>query len=119
MAIRTCVVALLLLAVAAPVSAQRKPAPEAEVCKNCHADYVQSYFETKHGQVGNVKGPDCQTCHGNADAHADCDEQDQEEQYPADADGRFRRKLSALFQCRGRHEADKCEQQTEALLDDA
>ena len=69
MAIRTCVLALLLLAVAAPVSAQRKPAPEAEVCKNCHADYVQSYFETKHGQVGNVKGPDCQTCHGNADAH--------------------------------------------------
>ena len=57
MAIRTCVLALLLLAVAAPVSAQRKPAPEAEVCKNCHADYVQTYFETKHGQVGNVKGP--------------------------------------------------------------
>lgn len=38
-------------------------------CKTCHAEYVDSYQKTKHGQAGNVKGPDCQTCHGNGDAH--------------------------------------------------
>ena len=69
MATTKCVVALLLLWVVVPAAAQRTPAPEAAVCKNCHADYVESYLETKHGQAGNVKGPDCQTCHGNADAH--------------------------------------------------
>jgi DmsE family decaheme c-type cytochrome len=40
-----------------------------EVCKGCHADYVQSYLAHRHGQAGNVRGPDCQTCHGNAEAH--------------------------------------------------
>ena len=35
-----------------------------EVCKGCHAAYVESYLATKHGQKGNVKGPDCVTCHG-------------------------------------------------------
>ena len=45
--------------------AQPQPkAPEAEICKNCHADYVESYFTTKHGQTGNVAGPTCTTCHG-------------------------------------------------------
>ena len=48
----------------------RTPSPESEVCKNCHADHVASYFETKHGQSGNLKGPDCQTCHGTALEHA-------------------------------------------------
>jgi DmsE family decaheme c-type cytochrome len=73
--VRISVAALLLLLWAvAPASAQapaaqRKPAPEAAVCQNCHADYVESYMATKHGQAGNLKGPDCQTCHGNADAH--------------------------------------------------
>jgi DmsE family decaheme c-type cytochrome len=50
--------------------AQRTVAPEAEVCKGCHADYVESYAATKHGQAGNLKGPDCQTCHANALEHA-------------------------------------------------
>jgi hypothetical protein len=49
---------------------QRVRAPEAEACKGCHADYVQSYLETKHGQHGNVKGPNCAACHGEVDAHA-------------------------------------------------
>ncbi|HEY8250996.1 MAG TPA: DmsE family decaheme c-type cytochrome [Burkholderiales bacterium] len=68
----TAVAAGLLLGIApasAQAPAQRKPAPEAAVCQNCHADYVESYLKTKHGQGGNLKGPDCQTCHGNADAH--------------------------------------------------
>ena len=62
-------VAALLIGAAAPAAAQRTPAPEAQICQNCHADYVESYLATKHGQAGNLKGPDCQTCHGNADAH--------------------------------------------------
>ena len=53
----------------AQAPAKRTPAPEAAICVNCHADYVESYLKTKHGQVGNVKGPDCQTCHGNAEQH--------------------------------------------------
>jgi DmsE family decaheme c-type cytochrome len=55
------------LALASIAFAQPQPqpkAPEAEVCKNCHADYVESYFTTKHGQAGNVAGPTCTTCHG-------------------------------------------------------
>jgi DmsE family decaheme c-type cytochrome len=51
-------------------AAQRSVAPEAETCKGCHADYVETYAATKHGQAGNVKGPDCQTCHANALEHA-------------------------------------------------
>lgn len=51
-------------------SAQRTVAPESEVCKACHAPYVESYESTKHGQKGNVRGPDCQTCHVNALEHA-------------------------------------------------
>jgi DmsE family decaheme c-type cytochrome len=74
MVIRTAAACIAALAItSAPALAQapapRKPAPEAEVCKNCHADYVESYFKTKHGQGGNQRGPDCQTCHGNADQH--------------------------------------------------
>ena len=46
------------------VAQQRSVAPEAEICKNCHAPYVESYLETKHGQTGNQKGPDCVSCHG-------------------------------------------------------
>jgi DmsE family decaheme c-type cytochrome len=41
-----------------------------EVCKACHAPYVESYLTTKHGQGGNLKGPDCQACHANALEHA-------------------------------------------------
>jgi DmsE family decaheme c-type cytochrome len=74
MVIRTAAACIAAFAISsapalAQAPAQRKPAPEAEVCKNCHADYVESYFRTKHGQGGNQRGPDCQTCHGNADAH--------------------------------------------------
>ena len=47
----------------------RTVAPEAEMCKGCHAVYVETYAATKHGQQGNVKGPDCQTCHANAAQH--------------------------------------------------
>ncbi len=52
---------------AAPV---RTVAPEAEICKGCHEPYVASYLTAKHGQQGNQKGPDCQTCHANALEHA-------------------------------------------------
>jgi DmsE family decaheme c-type cytochrome len=63
--------ALGLIAAAPSASAQRSVAPEAEVCKNCHADYVAVYMQTKHGQSGNARGPDCLTCHGqNALEHA-------------------------------------------------
>jgi DmsE family decaheme c-type cytochrome len=63
------ILGLGLLGAAPQASAQRSVAPEAEVCKNCHAERVESYLATKHGQKGNVAGPDCQTCHGNADEH--------------------------------------------------
>ncbi len=54
-----------LVLFAAPAFAQTPPkAPEAEICKNCHADYVDSYFATKHGQHGNVAGATCVSCHG-------------------------------------------------------
>lgn len=52
------------------VAQPRNPAPEAEICQGCHADRVESYKATKHGQVGNQKGPDCVTCHGPALEHA-------------------------------------------------
>ena len=45
-------------------TAPRIVAPESAICKNCHAPYVESYEATKHGQRGNVRGPDCLTCHG-------------------------------------------------------
>jgi DmsE family decaheme c-type cytochrome len=63
----------LLLAWAAASAAEPQPrevAPEAAICKGCHENYVNSYLETKHGQQGNQKGPDCQTCHANALEHA-------------------------------------------------
>ena len=44
-------------------------APGPEVCKACHASHVESYLDTKHGQKGNLKGPDCQACHGDGTAH--------------------------------------------------
>jgi DmsE family decaheme c-type cytochrome len=50
--------------------AARVVAPEAEACKGCHEKYVESYLKTKHGQSGNSRGPDCQTCHTNAVEHA-------------------------------------------------
>ena len=53
----------------APTTA-RSVAPEAEICKGCQEKYVESYLTTKHGQQGNLKGPDCQTCHANALEHA-------------------------------------------------
>ena len=43
---------------------------EAETCKGCHADYVESYLATKHGQGGNQQGPQCSSCHTNAAEHA-------------------------------------------------
>ena len=46
--------ALLLLA-AAPASAQQQAAPD--VCKACHADYYDSYAASKHGALGNKRGP--------------------------------------------------------------
>lgn len=60
----TLAVALGLIAASPSASAQRSVAPEAETCKTCHADYVATYLETKHGQSGNTKGPDCVACHG-------------------------------------------------------
>ena len=52
------------------VAQARTPAPESEICQGCHADRVESYKQTKHGQAGNQKGPDCVTCHGPALEHA-------------------------------------------------
>ena len=62
----------VLLAVgllAAPGLASAQGKSGAEACKGCHEDYVASFLATKHGQAGNLKGPECQGCHGNADAH--------------------------------------------------
>ena len=54
-----------------PVFGQTPPGPE--VCKNCHADYVESFLHSKHGQPGNRKGPanngGCVVCHEQAAAH--------------------------------------------------
>lgn len=50
---------------ALPAFAATPPkAPEAEICRGCHADYVDSYLATKHGQHGNVQGATCVSCHG-------------------------------------------------------
>jgi DmsE family decaheme c-type cytochrome len=50
-------------------AAAQAQAPGPEVCKACHAPYVASYETTKHGQKGNVAGPTCSTCHGDATEH--------------------------------------------------
>jgi DmsE family decaheme c-type cytochrome len=54
------------------VAQAQKPrdASGVESCKGCHAAEVESYLQTRHGQGGNLKGPDCQGCHGNAAEHA-------------------------------------------------
>lgn len=57
------------MALPAPALAQASAAPGVDVCKGCHEDYVASYLKHKHGQKGNVRGPDCQACHGNAAEH--------------------------------------------------
>ena len=55
------------LAIVGWTAAAQAPGPE--VCKQCHGSYVESYLQTKHGQKGNVKGPSCQTCHGDGTEH--------------------------------------------------
>jgi DmsE family decaheme c-type cytochrome len=55
------------LALLAGHAAAQAPGPE--VCQGCHANYVESYLFTKHGQKGNVKGPNCQSCHGDGTEH--------------------------------------------------
>ncbi len=67
---------LLLLAGTPALTAQPapgKPAAE-EICKNCHAGYVETYLASKHGQRGNVRGPagqgSCTACHTGALDHA-------------------------------------------------
>ncbi len=62
----------LLLAVGADILSPQLAAAQApgpEVCKACHSSHVDSYLDTKHGQKGNLKGPDCQACHGDGTAH--------------------------------------------------
>lgn len=59
-----------MMSASAPAAAQRSPAAEAELCKTCHAEYVETFLQTKHGQAGNVMGPSCQTCHGDGTEHA-------------------------------------------------
>lgn len=63
--------ALLLLGGVPALAAQSAPGKQdvAELCKGCHAAYVESYRTSTHGQKGNLKRPDCQACHGNGDAH--------------------------------------------------
>lgn len=60
----------LTASAAESASAGRSVAPETEVCKNCHAPYVESYAASLHGQKGNSRGPDCLTCHANGLDHA-------------------------------------------------
>jgi len=74
---RTSLVSAWILSVAgslflaAPLAAQpAAPQDIAGICQGCHADYVETYSASKHGQSGNRKGPDCQTCHANALEHA-------------------------------------------------
>ena len=64
--------AMWLLATAPQLSAQPAPgkaSPE-EICKGCHADHVESYLASKHGQKGNLRGPagqgGCLACHTDA-----------------------------------------------------
>ena len=58
------VLGLGLLGLAPQAHAQSTVAPEAEVCKNCHEDYVKAYFGTKHGTTADGRTPTCTTCHG-------------------------------------------------------
>lgn len=68
----TVAAALLLLASAVfprVASAQQPPAGSvAEVCKACHAPYVESYEASIHGKKGHPKVPanagECTACHG-------------------------------------------------------
>ncbi|HKA41711.1 MAG TPA: DmsE family decaheme c-type cytochrome [Burkholderiales bacterium] len=54
---------------AAAQPAPGKASPE-EICKTCHADRVESYLASKHGQKGNTRGPSnqggCLACHTDA-----------------------------------------------------
>src|SRR4051812_3235618 len=50
-------------------SGARAEPPGPEVCKACHAPYVEAYEASKHGQKGNVMGPNCVTCHGDGTEH--------------------------------------------------
>ena len=68
---------LLLLGGIPALAAESAPGKQqvVEICKACHAPYVESYLVTKHGQKGNLRGPsnqgDCLACHGqNALEHA-------------------------------------------------
>jgi DmsE family decaheme c-type cytochrome len=62
----------LLLLLAPSLNAQTAP-PGPEVCQGCHADHVESYLNSKHGQMGNLKGPanhgGCVVCHAQAAEH--------------------------------------------------
>jgi len=62
-----CVMSVFLVGMIGGTARAQAPGPE--VCKNCHEAYVESYFTTKHGQKGNVQGPDCTACHGDGTEH--------------------------------------------------
>lgn len=51
---------LFTLATTQAIAADAAPrivAPASQICKACHAPYVESFEATKHGQKGNLKGP--------------------------------------------------------------
>lgn len=67
-----------IAAIAAPATWAAEPAraagPDAEVCKNCHADQFATYNATKHGTKADRRSPasngGCLACHtGDANAH--------------------------------------------------
>src|SRR3990172_4950979 len=49
-------------------------APPPEVCKNCHANYYETYKTHKHSTKSDPRTPanrgDCAACHGDGTAHA-------------------------------------------------
>jgi DmsE family decaheme c-type cytochrome len=54
-------------------AAQAARGPGADVCKNCHANYYETYQTHKHSTKGDPRAPanrgECAACHGDGTAH--------------------------------------------------
>ena len=65
--------AIALSAAAAQGGQAAPPGGSPEVCKGCHAAYVESYEATTHAKKGHPRTPAnagaCETCHGDTTAH--------------------------------------------------